>query len=85
MNETKHCSSYIIFHHRVLYLAGPAFFVTLTLATLEGAVAYAYFTSLGCDPLKSKKISNPNQVRQLIIYTQEENYYEGNGIQKTSQ
>uniref|UniRef100_K1RV70 Sodium-dependent multivitamin transporter n=1 Tax=Magallana gigas TaxID=29159 RepID=K1RV70_MAGGI len=46
---------------RVLYLAGPAFFITLTLATLEGAVAYGYFTTLGCDPLKSKQISNPNQ------------------------
>lgn len=47
----------------MLYLAGPALFITLTLATLEGAVAYGYFTSLGCDPLKAKQISNPNQVR----------------------
>ncbi|XP_061171925.1 sodium-coupled monocarboxylate transporter 1-like [Saccostrea echinata] len=53
--------------NRVLYLAGPAFFITLTLATLEGAVAYAFFSSLGCDPLKSKKISNPNQVVPFMV------------------
>ncbi|XP_062598235.1 sodium-coupled monocarboxylate transporter 1-like [Saccostrea cucullata] len=53
--------------NRVLFLAGPAFFITLTLATLEGAVAYAYFSSLGCDPLKSKRISNPNQVVPFMV------------------
>nr|XP_022343638.1 sodium-coupled monocarboxylate transporter 1-like isoform X1 [Crassostrea virginica] len=53
--------------NRVLYLAGPAFFVTLTLATLEGAVAYGFFSSLGCDPLKSKQISNPNQVVPFMV------------------
>eukprot|EP00105_Crassostrea_gigas_P033865 XP_019918013.1 PREDICTED: sodium-coupled monocarboxylate transporter 1-like [Crassostrea gigas] len=52
---------------RVLYLAGPAFFITLTLATLEGAVAYGYFTTLGCDPLKSKQISNPNQIVPFMV------------------
>ena len=47
-----------------MYLAGPAFFLTLSLLTLEGAVAYGYFSSLGCDPLKSKQIYSPNQVKQ---------------------
>ena len=43
-------------------LAGPAFVVTMGLASGEGIVAYAYYTAKGCDPIKGQTISNPNQV-----------------------
>ena len=43
-------------------LVAPGFFLTLTLAGIEGIVAYAYYDTLRCDPLKSKQIKNPNQV-----------------------
>jgi sodium-dependent multivitamin transporter 6/sodium-coupled monocarboxylate transporter 8/12 len=52
-----------IFSCRVLYFTGPAFFITLSLATLEGVVAYAYYTTIGCDPVTSGQIKNPNQVK----------------------
>ena len=64
VSSATHFSKFCVFSNlcRVLFLTGPAFFVTLSLATLEGLVAYAYFTTTGCDPLASKKIKNPNQV-----------------------
>jgi len=52
----------LYFSYRVLYLTGPAFLITLSLATFEGIVAYAYYSTIGCDPLTSKQIKNPNQV-----------------------
>ncbi|KAJ8310430.1 hypothetical protein KUTeg_012295, partial [Tegillarca granosa] len=53
--------------NKVLLLAGPAFFVTLSLATLEGLVAFAYFYTIRCDPLASKEIRNPNQISFSVL------------------
>jgi len=50
------------------YIAGPAFILTFALASGEGLVAYAYFTSKGCDPLSSKQITSPNQVSNCQKY-----------------
>ena len=47
---------------RVLLFNAPAFFISISLAGIEGIIAYAYYHSVGCDPLASKQISNPNQV-----------------------
>ena len=45
-----------------MLFSGPAFFITLSLAAMEGVVAYAYYFTKGCDPLTSGKIKNANQV-----------------------
>ncbi|XP_067670312.1 sodium-coupled monocarboxylate transporter 1-like [Haliotis asinina] len=52
---------------KVLFITGPAFFITLTLATLEGLVAFAYYYHRGCDPLKSNQITNPNQIIPFMV------------------
>ncbi|KAK6195839.1 hypothetical protein SNE40_001184 [Patella caerulea] len=51
----------------VMGVAGPLFFVTMSLATLEGLIAYAYYRKKGCDPLASGQITNPNQVMPLLV------------------
>lgn len=51
---------------KVLLFSAPVYFVSLTLAFYEGIVAFSYYDVIGCDPLKSKKIVNPNQ---LIPFT----------------
>ncbi|CAC5362972.1 SLC5A6 [Mytilus coruscus] len=52
---------------KVLFFTAPAFFITLSMATLEGVVAYAYYTSIRCDPLTSKRIQNPNQIIPYMV------------------
>ena len=52
---------------KVLYLTGPAFLITMSLASLEGIVAYAYYSTIGCDPLTSKQIKNPNQIIPFMV------------------
>lgn len=56
-----HCNNMIF---RVLLLVAPGFFLSLTLAGIEGIIAYAYYDTKGCDPLESDQISNPNQVSE---------------------
>ncbi|XP_033742478.1 sodium-dependent multivitamin transporter-like [Pecten maximus] len=51
----------------VYLLSGPAFLLTMSLACGEGLVAYAYFTSKGCDPLESKIVPNPNQLLPYMV------------------
>ncbi|KAL3847684.1 hypothetical protein ACJMK2_018581 [Sinanodonta woodiana] len=52
---------------RVMLFTAPALFVTLTLAGIEGIIAYAYFDSIGCDPLASKQIKDPNQIIPFMV------------------
>ncbi|KAL3847665.1 hypothetical protein ACJMK2_018565 [Sinanodonta woodiana] len=52
---------------RVMLFTAPALFVTLTIAGIEGIIAYAYFDSIGCDPLASKQINNPNQIIPFMV------------------
>jgi len=47
----------------VLLIVAPGFFISISLAAIEGIIAYAYYDTKGCDPLASKQIANPNQVR----------------------
>jgi len=49
-------------------MVAPGFFLSLTLAGIEGIIAYAYYDTLGCDPLASKQITNPNQVDVFNSY-----------------
>lgn len=49
-----------------MWITTPAFLVTLFLAAIEGIVAYSYYHTVGCDPLVSKQIRDPNQVRLRV-------------------
>ena len=53
---------------KVVYIALPGFLIIELLLMIEGLVAFAYFSHKGCDPLASKKISNPNQIMSFIVY-----------------
>ncbi|KAJ8310435.1 hypothetical protein KUTeg_012300 [Tegillarca granosa] len=57
------------FYHvcRVMWITTPAFLVTLFLAAVEGVVAYSYYHTVGCDPLASKQIRDPNQVVPFMV------------------
>ncbi|OWF41457.1 sodium-coupled monocarboxylate transporter 1-like [Mizuhopecten yessoensis] len=48
----------------IFYLIGPAFVLTMSLAMAMGLVAYAYYYTIRCDPILSKKIV----YNQLIPY-----------------
>ncbi|XP_060080393.1 sodium-dependent multivitamin transporter-like, partial [Ylistrum balloti] len=52
---------------QIFLFAGPAFFLTFSIATFEGLVAVAYFYSIGCDPLASGQIKNPNQIIPYMV------------------
>ncbi|XP_071164736.1 sodium-dependent multivitamin transporter-like [Mytilus edulis] len=54
--------------NKMLYIAGPAFLITLSLACSEGLVAFAYFTTKGCDPIASKAIRKPDQVLPYMVF-----------------
>ncbi|XP_033760790.1 sodium-coupled monocarboxylate transporter 1-like [Pecten maximus] len=50
---------------KILYFAGPAFFVLGAIVNIEGMVTFAYFNVVGCDPMEAGIISNANQVGLL--------------------
>ncbi|KAL3847667.1 hypothetical protein ACJMK2_018567 [Sinanodonta woodiana] len=52
---------------KVMLFTAPAFFLSLTLAGIQGIIAYAYYDTLGCDPLASKQIQNPNQIIPYMV------------------
>ncbi|XP_046559505.1 uncharacterized protein LOC124268556 [Haliotis rubra] len=52
---------------KVMLIVSPAFWITITLAMIEGIVAYAYYVNLRCDPLESDKIHNPNQIIPFMV------------------
>ncbi|XP_021344994.1 sodium-dependent multivitamin transporter-like isoform X2 [Mizuhopecten yessoensis] len=52
---------------KIFLFAGPAFFLTFSIATFEGLVAVAYFHSIGCDPLATGQIKNPNQIIPYMV------------------
>ncbi|XP_041373436.1 sodium-coupled monocarboxylate transporter 1-like [Gigantopelta aegis] len=43
----------------------PGMFILITLCSVTGLTLYAYYTE--CDPLKDKKISNPNQLLPFFV------------------
>ncbi len=45
-----------------MFIVGPAHWLAMSLAMIEGLVAYAYYDHMRCDPLASNKITDPNQV-----------------------
>jgi len=47
---------------KVFFIAGPVFAVMQTMSMAVGLVCYTYYVSQGCDPLRSKRIQNPNQI-----------------------
>lgn len=55
------------FFCRMLFVSGPAFLFTLSLACAEGLVAYAYFTTQGCDPIASGDIKKADQVNRFYF------------------
>ena len=50
----------------MFYLIGPVFVITTLAAMSMGLVAYAYYTTLKCDPVSSGQIL-PNQVLKLLV------------------
>ncbi|XP_076096449.1 sodium-coupled monocarboxylate transporter 1-like isoform X1 [Mytilus galloprovincialis] len=52
---------------RVMLIVSPVFLITVSMACFEGIVAYSYYNTLGCDPLKSKQITNPNQIIPYMV------------------
>lgn len=52
---------------KVMYIAGPVFVTMQTLSMSVGLVCFAYYTSLRCDPLMSRRIANPNQIVPFMI------------------
>ncbi|CAC5405547.1 SLC5A6 [Mytilus coruscus] len=52
---------------KVMLFVSPAFLITMAMAFFEGIVAYSYYHTLGCDPLKSKQITNPNQIVPYMV------------------
>ncbi|XP_046559482.1 sodium-coupled monocarboxylate transporter 1-like isoform X2 [Haliotis rubra] len=52
---------------KVMLIVSPAFWITLTVALIEGVVAYAYYVNVGCDPLESGQIQNPNQIIPFMV------------------
>ncbi|XP_069103671.1 sodium-dependent multivitamin transporter-like [Argopecten irradians] len=52
---------------KIFLFSGPAFFLTFSIATFEGLVAVAYFYTIGCDPLASGQIKNPNQIIPYMV------------------
>ena len=57
---------------RSVYLNIPFLITMNVLLSLVGLVIYAHFADVGCDPLRSRVLSSPNQVgvatQQLLIY-----------------
>ena len=54
------------FRWRIMLLSGPGFFITVSLAAMEGVVAHPYYVTKRCDPLTSGKIKNAYQVRNSL-------------------
>ncbi|XP_060082496.1 sodium-coupled monocarboxylate transporter 1-like [Ylistrum balloti] len=52
---------------KMLLITTPSFSITLTCAAIEGIVVYAYYHSKGCDPLRSKQLTNPNQLIPFMV------------------
>ncbi|ESO86422.1 hypothetical protein LOTGIDRAFT_235457 [Lottia gigantea] len=52
---------------KVMAMVGPMFFITMTLAMLEGLVAFAYYSKIKCDPMASGQIDNANQIMPLFV------------------
>ncbi|XP_052104371.1 sodium-coupled monocarboxylate transporter 1-like [Mytilus californianus] len=52
---------------KVMMFVSPAFLITIAMASFEGIVAYSYYHTLGCDPIKSKQITNPNQIVPYMV------------------
>merc|ERR1712110_1280902 len=51
----------------VIMLVAPAFLITMSMATYEGIVAYTYYQTRGCDPIKNKEITNSNQIIPYMV------------------
>ncbi|KAL5018098.1 hypothetical protein ScPMuIL_003820 [Solemya velum] len=52
---------------QVILLTAPGLFFATTLAVFEGIIAFAYYTTVRCDPLESGQIDNPNQVIPYLV------------------
>ncbi|XP_052830653.1 sodium-dependent multivitamin transporter isoform X2 [Octopus bimaculoides] len=52
---------------KILWISAPIFCLTTLFSILLGVMAFAFFQTIGCDPLESKMITNPNQVMPLFV------------------
>ena len=51
---------------RCLILTIPGTVILTSVSCFCGLIVFAYYTQIGCDPLKAGQISNPNQVSFFI-------------------
>ena len=71
-DKTKHfvvrtiCVSFLTFYRAVLSII-PWTVVAMSLAALSGLSVFAFYSRIGCDPLKARFIRNPNQVNGVSI------------------
>ncbi|BFZ06706.1 hypothetical protein BsWGS_09745 [Bradybaena similaris] len=52
---------------RMIFSVAPSYTISLIISAYEGTVAYAYYQAKGCDPFKSKAISDPNQIVPYMV------------------
>ncbi|XP_033759638.1 sodium-coupled monocarboxylate transporter 2-like [Pecten maximus] len=52
---------------KILYFAGPAFLVFGVIVNIEGLVMFAYFNTVGCDPIEAGIIKNANQLLPYMV------------------
>ncbi|RUS69050.1 hypothetical protein EGW08_023188 [Elysia chlorotica] len=52
---------------RMVLFTAPMFLISLTIATYVGIVAFSYFQTKGCDPFRSRQISDPNQLMPFTV------------------
>ncbi|KAK3776312.1 hypothetical protein RRG08_039898 [Elysia crispata] len=58
----------------MIRFTAPVFFITVTIATYEGIIAFSYFQTKGCDPIRSGQISEPNQLIPFTVMDMFHNY-----------
>ena len=53
---------------RTVFLSGVGNIFMYVLPVLSGLAIYAYYATLGCDPISEGVIDNPNQVTKIMQY-----------------
>ena len=62
---------------KLFYIAAPVYSFTWILVLIQGLSIFAYFSSIGCDPLASGQVKNLNQI---IPFTMLELFHEYPGL-----
>ncbi|KAH3837629.1 sodium-coupled monocarboxylate transporter 1-like [Dreissena polymorpha] len=52
---------------KVLYIAGPVFVTMQSMSMAVGLICFAYYSVIGCDPIRSRNIDNMNQIVPFMV------------------